>query len=220
MELRIMNPEELRAAYGRDLVEAFPPAELKPLSVMERMREQGIYDPLGLFDGAGEPIGYILLWKHPDGRYILIDYLCVPAGRRNGGIGGKLLAMVRGRYPSDTVFIGETEAPTGDPAADALILRRMEFYRRNGAAFLGYDCALFGVHFCAATRRSTCGSLARSATAAISSSHWPPARPSGPCATGQRSRKNSRRFPTEKYFQKNFCEKEDFCPFRCILLLG
>ncbi len=147
MELRIMNPEELRAAYGRDLVEAFPPAELKPLSVMERMREQGIYDPLGLFDGAGEPIGYILLWKHPDGRYILIDYLCVPAGRRNGGIGGKLLAMVRGRYPSDTVFIGETEAPTGDPAADALILRRMEFYRRNGAAFLGYDCALFGVHF-------------------------------------------------------------------------
>ena len=95
MKLRIMNPEELKRAYETDLVEAFPPAELKPLSAMERMRAAGIYDPLGLFDEAGEPVGYILLWKHPDGQYILIDYLCVPAKRRNGGIGGKLLRLAR-----------------------------------------------------------------------------------------------------------------------------
>ena len=38
MKLRIMNPEELKRAYETDLVEAFPPAELKPLSAMERMR--------------------------------------------------------------------------------------------------------------------------------------------------------------------------------------
>ena len=30
MKLRIMNPEELKRAYETDLVEAFPPAELKP----------------------------------------------------------------------------------------------------------------------------------------------------------------------------------------------
>ena len=147
MKLRIMNPEELKRAYETDLVEAFPPAELKPLSAMERMRAAGIYDPLGLFDEAGEPVGYILLWKHPDGQYILIDYLCVPAKRRNGGIGGKLLRLARDFYPPDTIFIGESEAPTGDPAADSMILRRLDFYRRNGAASLSYDCALFGVHF-------------------------------------------------------------------------
>lgn len=147
MHLRIMSPEELKKAYETDLREAFPPAELKPLWAMEAMRARGAYDPLGLYGGEGEALGYILLWKHTDGRYVLIDYLCVPAGRRNGGTGGKLLAAAIAHYPPDTVFIGETEAPTGDPARDEMILRRLGFYARNGAKTLGYDNALFGVRF-------------------------------------------------------------------------
>lgn len=147
MYLRIMSPEELKKAYETDLREAFPPAELKPLWAMEAMRARGVYDPLGLYGGDGEILGYILLWKHEDGRYMLVDYLCVPSGRRNGGVGGKLLAAAIAHYPSDTVFIGETEAPTGDPARDEMILRRLGFYARNGAKTLGYDNALFGVHF-------------------------------------------------------------------------
>lgn len=147
MNLRIMTPEELAEAYAADLKEAFPPSELKPLEVMERMRRRGAYDPLGWFDGAGTAAGYILLWKHPDGRYILIDYLCVPAGQRGGGLGGRLLAAVRAFYPPETVFIGESEAPLGNPETDPLKLRRLGFYARNGAVTLGYDCALFGVHY-------------------------------------------------------------------------
>lgn len=147
MNLRALTPEELRRVYETELKEAFPPSELKPLWAMEDMRAQGAYDPLGLFDGAGEAMGYILLWKHSDGRYILVDYLCVPAGKRNGGIGGRLLREAASYYPRDTVFIGESEAPTGNPDADGLILRRLGFYARNGAKTLGYDTALFGVHF-------------------------------------------------------------------------
>ena len=94
MKLREMTQAELEKAYETDLKEAFPPAELKPLRAIERMRQAGIYDPLALFDEDGEALGYILLWKHEDGRYILIDYLCVPAGRRCGGTGGKLLEQI------------------------------------------------------------------------------------------------------------------------------
>ncbi|MBD5150094.1 MAG: GNAT family N-acetyltransferase [Oscillibacter sp.] len=147
MHLNIMTREEMKRAYEIDLKEAFPPAELKPLWAIEAMRERGVYDPLCMVDETGETLGYILLWKHEDGRYILIDYLCVPAGRRNGGIGGRLLQAAIGYYPKDTVFIGESEAPTGDPAADELILRRLGFYARNGAKTLRYDNALFGVHY-------------------------------------------------------------------------
>ena len=114
---------------------------------MENLRSRGLYDPLCLFDDDGSAMGYILLWKHLDGRYLLIDYLCVPARRRNGGIGAKLIRMAIDRYPVGTVFIGESEAPTGDPARDEMILRRLGFYDRCGALTLGYDCALFGVHF-------------------------------------------------------------------------
>ena len=147
MELRVMTPAELAGAYETDFKEAFPPSELKPLEVMEKMRRRGAYDPLGYFDGTGAAAGYICLWKHPDGRYILVDYLCVPARRRNGGMGGKLLAAARAFYPQRTVFLGESEAPLGDPAADPLRLRRLGFYARNGAETLGYDCALFGVRY-------------------------------------------------------------------------
>ena len=147
MNLRIMTPEELAKAYGTDLREAFPPSELKPLFAMERMRERGVYDPWGLFDEGGEALGYALLWKHPEEPYVLVDYLCVPARLRGRGVGGQLIAMVRQRYPADTVFIGESEAPTGDPERDGMILRRLGFYARNGAKTLDYDTALFGVHF-------------------------------------------------------------------------
>lgn len=147
MYLRILTPEETKRAYETDLKEAFPPAELKPLYAIEAMREKGVYDPLALFDEAGEIAGYIFLWKHLDGRYVLIDYLCVPAGKRNGGIGGRLLQAAIVHYPADTVFIGESEAPTGDPTQDGMILRRLGFYARNGAKTLEYDTALFGVHY-------------------------------------------------------------------------
>ena len=147
MHLRTLTPEELKTIYEVDLKEAFPPAELKPLSAMEAMRAKGIYDPLVLADEEDTMLGYILLWKHEDGRYLLVDYLCVPAGRRNGGTGGRLLQAARAYYPADTVLIGESEAPTGDPAADELILRRLGFYARNGARTLSYDNALFGVHY-------------------------------------------------------------------------
>ena len=147
MYLKTLSPEELKKVYETDLTEAFPPAELKPLRAMEAMRERGAYEPLCLYDEAGEALGYILLWKHEDGRYILIDYLCVPAGKRNGGIGGKLLEAAAAYYPKGAIFIGESEAPTGDPERDKLILRRLGFYARNGAKTLGYDNALFGVHY-------------------------------------------------------------------------
>ena len=148
MKLRKMTPDQLRLAYKTDLREAFPPEELKPLSAMERLWERGLYEALALWGDAGEgPLGYVLLWNHPDGRFRLIDYLCVPAGRRNGGIGGKLLAALWEAYPPETVFLGESEAPTGDAGADEMILRRLAFYDRTGAVTLGYDTAQFGVVF-------------------------------------------------------------------------
>ena len=147
MTLHRMTGNELRRAYETDLVEAFPSSELKPLSSMEALCAKGLYDPLCLSDKNGDVLGYILLWRHEDGQYILIDYLCVPARQRNRGIGTKLLQAMRAHYPSNTIFIWESEAPTGDSAQDEMILRRLAFYQRCGAVVLDYDNALFGVHF-------------------------------------------------------------------------
>ncbi len=142
--LRKLTDEELKTAYETVFREAFPPEELKPLFAITKMRAEGQYDTLGLFRD-GEPIGYICCWL--DLPWVLIDYLCVERSRRNGGVGAEIIAMAQRHYPPGTVFIGEVEAPTGDAEADRMIYRRLGFYERCGAQKVGYDCALFGVHY-------------------------------------------------------------------------
>lgn len=143
-QLRELTNEELKEAYDTVMKEAFPPQELKPYEAMLRLREMGAYSPRALFED-GRPIGYICLWL--DEPYILIDYLFVPKESRNRGIGALVIKAAIDAYPDETVFIGESEAPTGDGEADKIINRRLGFYARNGAVTLGYDTALFGVHY-------------------------------------------------------------------------
>ena len=50
MELRIPSVEQLRTIYDRDLKEAFPTAELKPLRNIEKSWAEGWYKPYCLFD--------------------------------------------------------------------------------------------------------------------------------------------------------------------------
>ena len=143
-QLRTLTMQERAQAYETVFREAFPESELKPLAGMERAIAAGDYAFLGLFRD-GEPVCYFCNWQHDN--VVLIDYLCVPAPLRDQGIGSRALNMMMAQYPTGTVFLLETEAPVGDPARDALIARRLGFYRRLGAADAGYDCGLFSVRY-------------------------------------------------------------------------
>ena len=145
MELRIPSPAELREIYEKDLREAFPPAELKPLSAIERMWAEGRYKPYCLYedDGAG-PIGVAFLWLGHEG-WALLDYLCVTAGWRNDGLGAKMLHLLPEVEPGAVIF-GECEDPADAPDR-AMAERRMGFYTRNGLRVGGYDTEIFGVHY-------------------------------------------------------------------------
>jgi len=142
--LQKLTDTQLSEAYENVFREAFPPEELKPLFAITKMRAEGQYDTLGLFVD-GESVGYICCWL--DMPYVLIDYLCVERSRRNGGIGAEILKKIQAYYPAGTVFIGEVEALLGEPEEDAIRARRLGFYARCGAKTVGYDCALFGVHY-------------------------------------------------------------------------
>ena len=66
MEMRLLRAHEMALFYTRDLDDAFPAAELKPLRVMEEARQTGKYHPWGLFDGedlvggAFKTVAYVL----------------------------------------------------------------------------------------------------------------------------------------------------------------
>ena len=143
MELRIPSVEQLRTIYDRDLKEAFPTAELKPLRNIEKSWAEGWYKPYCLFDGDNI-VGEAFLWLgHPG--WALLDYLCVSSIRRNGGVGASILEKLRERE-ADTVIFGESEIP-GCAPDPAMAERRLGFYARSGARTAGYDTEMFGVPY-------------------------------------------------------------------------
>ena len=94
MILKIPTLEELRAFYNTDMKEAFPPAELKPLTAIEKMWREGWYKPYCLYDDDGMgPVGGAFLWLGHDG-WGLLDYLCVCASWRNDGFGAEMLRLL------------------------------------------------------------------------------------------------------------------------------
>lgn len=144
MELKLLNKEELASLYKTEMVFDFPKAELKPLSGMLRLMERGHYEPLLALEN-GEAVGYAIMWLSGNERGALLEYLGVLRGKRNGGVGGRILSLLGERYEQ---LFGEVEAPDSrDPAENDLRCRRVGFYLRNGFRVLDYECALFGVHF-------------------------------------------------------------------------
>ena len=144
MELRLPSLTQLRRIYETDMKEAFPPAELKPLSAIERMWQEGKYKPWCLFDGE-KIIGLAFLWLGKDPGWALLDYLCVSFDYRNDGLGSKILELLKEAEPGAVIF-GEAEAPVHAPDP-AMAERRLGFYLRNGLRIAGYDTDIFGVHY-------------------------------------------------------------------------
>ncbi len=147
MKLNVLTPQELTHLYETELVRAFPPSELKPLSSMLALMEQNRYEALGMYDGAGLH-GYALTWLEPGVPFALLDYLGTLEGQRSNGLGTTMLALLGEHYKHYRGIFGEAEGVFSPEAEEAeLQKRRLGFYERNGFRYGGYDCALFGVHY-------------------------------------------------------------------------
>ena len=144
MILKTATPEQLRRVYERDLRASFPPDELRPLPVMERLCQAGRYRPWCAFDEGGGVLGVLFLNLGNPG-WALGDYLCVSQERRNGGLGARILREVRKKEPG-LVILGEAEDPAGAPDP-AMAERRLGFYRRNGARFASFRSEVFGARY-------------------------------------------------------------------------
>lgn len=143
MTIKIPTRQELRMVYERDLKTSFPAEELRPLYAMEELCDRGVYRPWCVYED-GEIIGCAFVWEYEPG-WVLFDYLCVAAARRNDGIGSALIAKLVEAEKGNVLF-GESEIPAYAPDA-GMAQRRIGFYVRNGAKKAFYDTALFGVPY-------------------------------------------------------------------------
>lgn len=148
MELRPVTGKALEDWYDRELSEAFPPNERKPLPDIRALMDAGRYEVWGLFDGD-TMLGYATLWMEPtDKSCILLDYLGIAAARRNGGLGQEIVRMLTGEMEGKSLLLIEAERPVegGDPEENDLRRRRLAFYERCGFV-PAYDMATCGMRF-------------------------------------------------------------------------
>lgn len=146
MNLLPMDTAAVRDWYDREFVITFPPCERKPLAFILQLMEAGRYTILGLCDGA-DLLGYATLHRHPDyPDYVLLDYLGVTAARRNGGLGGHILALLEEMFRGKACIIVEAEspAPGGSEAENSLRVRRLGFYKRAGCRLI-YEIGACGM---------------------------------------------------------------------------
>ncbi len=147
MWLKTLDAQELTALYQTELVNAFPPTELKPLKSMLALMSRNCYEALGMYDETGLH-GYALFWLEPGIPFALLDYFGILDGQRGAGLGSKMLDMLAEHYADYRGIFGEAEGVfSSDPEEADLQQRRLAFYERNGFRYGGYDCALFGVHY-------------------------------------------------------------------------
>lgn len=147
-EIRLLDAAALRRVY-RDHVKAdFPPAERKPLAMIERQVRTGQYDTLGLFRGE-TLLAYVFLWRDKEGHCALLDYLAVCRGGRGQGTGSAFVEQLKAHYGGFDGLLVEAEAedPQAGEEQNTLRRRRIDFYRRCGFRMLDYKARLFGVTY-------------------------------------------------------------------------
>ena len=148
-ECKRLDLDALHLVYREHLTPDFPPAERKPLSAMEKLLSAGRYEPWGLYRGE-ELMAYALLWRDPEGGFVLLDYLGVCRDKPRGqGIGTVMVAHLMGQYRHVSGILVEAEAEGDDasPEENGLRARRLAVYRRLGFRELGYVARIFGVRY-------------------------------------------------------------------------
>ncbi|MCD8145802.1 MAG: GNAT family N-acetyltransferase, partial [Clostridiales bacterium] len=98
---------------------------------------------------GGTLTGYYVLAQAPQTPALLLDYLAVLPQFRRTGCGGEILRHLRETLPEGKYLLIESENPQGatDPADLSIRERRVNFYRRNGAALSPVTVRLFGVEY-------------------------------------------------------------------------
>ena len=147
-EIRLLDAAALRRVYREHVKADFPPAERKPLAMIEAQVRTGQYDTLGLFRDE-ELLAYAFLWRDKEGRCVLLDYLAVCRGGRGQGTGSAFLEQLKDHYGGFDGLLVEAEAedPKAAEEANTLRRRRIGFYRRCGFRMLDYRARLFGVTY-------------------------------------------------------------------------
>jgi GNAT superfamily N-acetyltransferase len=153
---RLLTAAELTDVYEQQMRRDFPPAELKPLAMLQHTLESGAGYAWGVFEGdeaAARTLANLaayLLMVRPEGCPVSqLDYFAVLPAFRAQGLGSRLLAELPAREQGAAAILAiliEAECPEHAPD-EPMAHRRLGFYARAGAQDTGWTEHLFDAWF-------------------------------------------------------------------------
>ena len=153
LEIRILNQEQMETLYKTKLQEDFPANELKPLSRLVTMMEEGIYECTGLYSGE-KLAAYAFFVRLEERGYYLLDYLAVEADFRGQGLGSIYMQKMKEYFPDcKGLFIeceSESELREATPENASMLAERrnrIRFYLNNGAVLTNLKSFLFSPEY-------------------------------------------------------------------------
>lgn len=118
--------------------QAFPKEERRPFSLLLWECKKRVMEILCV-EEKGEFVGILISSFSKD--LVLIEYFAINPNQRGGGIGSKVLQLVKKRYQGRRIML-EIETPDGEE----IKARREEFYKRNGFQDIGVPILFCGVN--------------------------------------------------------------------------
>ncbi|OPJ59160.1 GNAT family N-acetyltransferase [Clostridium chromiireducens] len=146
MYLKQLSDEEIKNIHEEHMKIDFPPEELKPIEVIQKLIKRGIYVCYGLYED-NKLLAYAFLVTSKS--YLLIDYYSVCAIYRNRGIGSKFLNLLKEQCRNYIGIIVEVESINSSPNVEERVTRerRINFYKNNGMRMTNILSLLFNVEY-------------------------------------------------------------------------
>ncbi len=135
------NQANFCAVY-EDMQKQFPYMEIKAKETFLTLRRQTQYHIWLVKEnsqGKRRTVGYMLVWLDTLNRVAWLEYIAVLRPYHNRGLGGKMLRLLKEKYPGCKGCFLELEKPMQE---DKNAQRRVAFYTRKGAFALNvqYFC--------------------------------------------------------------------------------
>lgn len=146
---QLLCAEQVADIYYNHMKQDFPPAEVKPLLLIQQLIKRGVYKPYGWYNETGDLIAYSFFVQAPGGSLLLMDYFAVCRAYRNSGYGSECLALMKALWQGTGGILAEVEDPAKSSSAEEehTRTRRVAFYQRNGMRPTQVHSVLFGVPY-------------------------------------------------------------------------
>lgn len=143
-----MQVEEYEQLYQDFILPYFDPMEVKPLSRILQMYEDGNYQ-VYVIEEEGQTLAAAFFVRAPQARMYLLDYLAVAGKARGRGLGSRMLQCLMEQVASTSPIMIETEAlaVAADEKNRQERVRRNHFYEKNGAFSCGFYTWVYGATY-------------------------------------------------------------------------